>query len=137
MNYRTLFRSTELVCVCVCVSVCVHVCLCVCMFVSLMCLSVCMCMCVCAVYSQHNYLSYSSCLPNHQYYYTIVCDTQGAQGKVKESERLKDDGRLDVSITVCSQQLKVTIGVHQMVEASEIQSRTETVATMLLGEYRG
>ena len=31
----------------------------------------------------------------------------------------------------------VTIGVYQMVEASEIQSRTETVATMLLGEYMG
>ena len=46
---------------------------------------------------------------------------------MKESERLKDDGRLDVSITVCYQ-LKVTIGVYQMVEASEIQSRTETVA---------
>ena len=52
-----------------------------------------------------------------------------------QSERLKDDGRLDVSITVCCQ-LKVTIGVYQMVEASEIQSRTETVATMVLGEYR-
>ena len=54
---------------------------------------------------------------------------------MKESERLKDDGRLDVSITVCYQ-LKATIGVYQMVEASEIQSRTETVATMVLGEYR-
>ena len=46
-----------------------------------------------------------------------------------QSERLKDDGRLDVNITVCCQ-LKVTIGVYQMVEASEIQSRRETVATM-------
>ena len=52
-----------------------------------------------------------------------------------QSERLKDDGRFDVSITVCYQ-LKVTIGFYQMVEASEIQSRTETVATMVLGEYR-
>ena len=33
-------------------------------------------------------------------YYVILCHTQGSQGKVKESERLKDDGRLDVSITV-------------------------------------
>ena len=53
-----------------------------------------------------------------------------------QSERLKDDGRLDMSVTVCYQ-LKVTIGVYQMVEASEIQSRTETVATTLLGEYTG
>ena len=52
----------------------------------------------------------------------------------KQSERLKDDGRLDVSITVCYQ-LRVTIDIYQMVEASEIQSRTETVTTMLLGEY--
>ena len=59
----------------------------------------------------------------------VLCHTQGSQGKVKESERLKDDGRLDVSITVCYQ-LEVTIGVYQMVEASEIQSRTETVATI-------
>ena len=40
-----------------------------------------------------------------------MCHTQGSQGKVKESERLKDDGRLDVSITVCYQ-LKVTISVY-------------------------
>ena len=42
---------------------------------------------------------------------------------------------IDVSITVCYQ-LKITIGVYQMVEASEIQSKTETVATMLLGEHK-
>ena len=40
-----------------------------------------------------------------------------------------------MSITVCYQ-LKVTIGVYQMVKASEIQSRTETVATIVLGGYR-
>ena len=43
---------------------------------------------------------------DHGVYYIILCHTQGSQGKVKESERLKDDGRLDVSITVHS-----TIGV--------------------------
>ena len=32
-------------------------------------------------------------------HYIIIYHTQGSQGKVKESERLKDDGRLDVSIT--------------------------------------
>jgi len=31
----------------------------------------------------------------------------------------------------------VTIGVYQMVEASEVESRTETVATTILGEYTG
>ena len=31
--------------------------------------------------------------------YIIIYHTQGSQGKVKESERLKDDGRLDVSTT--------------------------------------
>ena len=54
------------------------------------CLSLSVCLFLCHVF--HN-LDYGV-------YYVILCHTQGSQGKVKESERLKDDGRLDVSITV-------------------------------------
>ena len=40
-----------------------------------------------------------------------LCHIQGSQGKVKESERLKDDEDLMWVITVCYP-LKLTIGVH-------------------------
>ena len=55
---------------------CVDVCKCVCVFV-------CVSVCVVRLF----------CLFNASFFHT-----QGSQGKVKESERLKDDGRLDVSI---------------------------------------
>ena len=47
---------------------------------------------------------------------------------MKESERLKDDGRLDVSITV-GYQLKCLSDGRSITDP-------ETVATMVLGEYR-
>ena len=52
--------------------------------IELVCVCVCACVCACVRPVSH---------------YIVICHTQGSQGKVKESERLKDDGRLDVSTT--------------------------------------
>ena len=63
-----------------------------------------------------HYLDFSSCGIVAGFCKSGHIYTWESQDAVIESE--KDDGRLDVSLTVCYQ-LTVTIG-HQMVEASEI-----------------
>ena len=54
--------------------------------IELVCVCVCVCVCACMWAVSH-------------YVVIVICHTQGSQGKVKESKRLKDNGRLDVSTT--------------------------------------